>query len=650
MNIVDKKNRIQELINVLNDASNSYYNDNVEKMSNLMYDELYDELVKLENETNIHYSNSPTNKVGYTVNKELKEVVHEKPMLSLDKTKSREELKEWLSDKIGILSYKLDGLTIVITYDNGEISSALTRGDGEKGELITDNVKNFLNIPVKISYKKHLVIRGEAIITYSDFDTINELYSEDSKYKNPRNLCSGSVRQLDPNITKQRRVRFFAFSIVDCEDDETKNFYEKQLEFLKNLGFDTVLYKKVTRKNIDETIDWFSKDILTNDNPSDGLVLMYDDLQYGISLGTTSKFPKNAIAFKWRDEIVKTTLIDVEWSASRTGLINPVAIFTPVEIEGTTVKRASLHNLSIVEDLELGIGDEIEVYKANMIIPQVAKNLTKSNNLKIIDKCPACLTKVKIYNDNGIKTVHCDNINCPIKHIKNFENFVSKNCMDIEGISTQTIEKFINLGIIKEYADLYKLEKHKNLIMSLDGFGEKSYNNIYNAIEKRRVVDCFRVINSLGILGIGPANAKVISKYFNFDIEKIRIANVDDFCKIDTIGPILAESIYSFFKDLHNKKIVDNLLKEITIIRGNKNSNILENKIFVITGSLIEYKNRDELVLEIEKYGGKVSQSVSSKTSYLINNDINSNSTKNKMAKKLNIEIINEKKFKEMLK
>ena len=625
MNIVDKKNRIQELINVLNDASNSYYNDNVEKMSNLMYDELYDELVKLENETNIHYSNSPTNKVGYTVNKELKEVVHEKPMLSLDKTKSREELKEWLSDKIGILSYKLDGLTIVITYDNGEISSALTRGDGEKGELITDNVKNFLNIPVKISYKKHLVIRGEAIITYSDFDTINELYSEDSKYKNPRNLCSGSVRQLDPNITKQRRVRFFAFSIVDCEDDETKNFYEKQLEFLKNLGFDTVLYKKVTRKNIDETIDWFSKDILTNDNPSDGLVLMYDDLQYGISLGTTSKFPKNAIAFKWRDEIVKTTLIDVEWSASRTGLINPVAIFTPVEIEGTTVKRASLHNLSIVEDLELGIGDEIEVYKANMIIPQVAKNLTKSNNLKIIDKCPACLTKVKIYNDNGIKTVHCDNINCPIKHIKNFENFVSKNCMDIEGISTQTIEKFINLGIIKEYADLYKLEKHKNLIMSLDGFGEKSYNNIYNAIEKRRVVDCFRVINSLGILGIGPANAKVISKYFNFDIEKIRIANVDDFCKIDTIGPILAESIYSFFKDLHNKKIVDNLLKEITIIRGNKNSNILENKIFVITGSLIEYKNRDELVLEIEKYGGKVSQSVSSKTSYLINNDINRN-------------------------
>ena len=650
MNIVDKKNRIQELINILNDASNSYYNDNVEKMSNLMYDELYDELVKLENETNIHYSNSPTNKVGYTVNKELKEVVHEKPMLSLDKTKSREELKEWLSDKIGILSYKLDGLTIVITYDNGEISSALTRGDGEKGELITDNVKNFLNVPVKISYKNHLVIRGEAIITYSDFDIINELYNEDIKYKNPRNLCSGSVRQLDPNITKQRRVRFFAFSIVDCEDDETKKFYEKQLEFLKKLGFDTVLYKKVTRKNIDETIDWFSKDILTNDNPSDGLVLMYDDLQYGISLGTTSKFPKNAIAFKWRDEIVKTTLVDVEWSASRTGLINPVAIFKPVEIEGTTVKRASLHNLSIVEDLELGIGDEIEVYKANMIIPQVAKNLTKSNNLKIIDKCPACLTKVKIYNDNGIKTVHCDNINCPIKHIKNFENFVSKNCMDIEGISTQTIEKFINLGIIKEYADLYKLEKHKNLIMSLDGFGEKSYNNIYNAIEKRRVVDCFRVINSLGILGIGPANAKVISKYFNYDIEKIRIANVDDFCKIDTIGPILAESIYSFFKDLHNKKIVDNLLKEITIIKGNKNSNILENKTFVITGNLIEYKNRDELVLEIEKYGGKVSQSVSSKTSYLINNDINSNSTKNKMAKKLNIEIINEKKFKEMLK
>ena len=654
MNKETAKKRINELIELLNKASKAYYNDDIEIMPNIEYDKLYDELKNLEDEYDIHMSNSPTNNVGYEISDELPKIQHEKPMLSLDKTKNRDDLKEWLGDNEGVLSYKLDGLTVVLTYENGELDKAVTRGNGEIGELVTNNAKNFLNIPLKIKYKGHLVLRGEAIISYTDFNIINENMKDiDAKYKNPRNLCSGSVRQLDPKITKERNVRLCAFSLVEHDKDKNNidETYEKQMDFLKDLGFEVVEHKKVNKNNILKTIEWFENDIKTNDYPSDGLVLMLNDIKYGESLGMTSKFPRNAIAFKWQDETAETILRKIEWSPSRTGLLNPVAIFDEVELEGTTVKRASLHNISIIEELELGIGDKIKVYKANMIIPQVSENLTKSNKIDIIDKCPVCNSKLKIHNNNGVKTLHCENEECPVKHIKSFENFVSRDCMNIEGISIATLEKFISLSFIKEYADLYKLQRYKDDIISLEGFGEKSYNNIIQSVEDKREVETYRLINSLGITGIGKANAKVLSKHYNDDFDKIRKANEEDLCNINTIGPILAKSIYEFFRNDKNNKIIDNLLKEIKLKKNDKKAeNKLEGLTFVITGNLTQYENRNELVKVIEDMGGKVVNSVSNKTSYLINNDINSNSTKNKTAKQLNIKIITEEQFKEMIK
>lgn len=649
------KNRIKELIDILNNASDAYYNQDKEIMSNFEYDKLYDELVELEDKYDIHYSNSPTSKVGSEVSTNLPKVTHEIPMLSLDKTKDKNALRDWLSDNIGVLSYKLDGLTIVLTYDDGELKMAVTRGNGEIGELITNNAKNFVNIPLKIKHKSHLIIRGEAIIKYSDFNNINDdIIDEEQKYKNPRNLCSGSVRQLDPKITKDRHVYFYAFSIVTNLKNEILDdldTYSKQLDYLSKLGFDTVFHKLVDKNNIIDTVEWFAKDVVTNDNPSDGLVLMFDDIKYGLSLGRTAKFPRNAIAFKWQDETAKTTLLDIEWSPSRTGLINPVAIFEPVELEGTTVKRASLHNLSIMDELEIGIGDTISVYKANMIIPQIAENFTKSNNYEIPKKCPVCKKELKVHNENGVKTLHCENVDCPVKHIKSFENFVSRNCMNIDGISISTVEKFISLGFIKEYADLYRLAKYKKQIIELDGFGEKSYENIIKSIDDKRNVELYRVINSFGISGIGTANAKILAKYYGGDFDKIRAATVEELCDIDSIGPVLAESIYEFFHKKNNIKIIDDLLSEIKIIDSNNiGSNKLDGSTFVITGSLNNFSNRDELIQVIEDNGGKSATSVSSKTTYLINNDTTSNSSKNKKAKELGVKIISENEFMEMIK
>lgn len=649
------KNRIKELIDILNNASDAYYNQDKEIMSNFEYDKLYDELVELEDKYDIHYSNSPTSKVGSEVSTNLPKVTHEIPMLSLDKTKDKNTLRDWLSDNIGVLSYKLDGLTIVLTYDDGELKMAVTRGNGEIGELITNNAKNFVNIPLKIKHKSHLIIRGEAIIKYSDFNSINDdIIDEEQKYKNPRNLCSGSVRQLDPKITKDRHVYFYAFSIVTNLKNEILDdldTYSKQLDYLSNLGFDTVYHKIVDKNNIIDTVEWFAKDVLNNDNPSDGLVLMFDDIKYGLSLGRTAKFPRNAIAFKWQDETAKTTLLEIEWSPSRTGLINPVAIFEPVELEGTTVKRASLHNLSIMDELEIGIGDTISVYKANMIIPQIAENFTKSNNYEIPKKCPVCKKELKVHNENGVKTLHCENVDCPVKHIKNFENFVSRNCMNIDGISISTVEKFISLGFIKEYADLYRLAKYKKQIIELDGFGEKSYENIIKSIDDKRNVELYRVINSFGISGIGTANAKILAKYYDGNFDKIRNAKVDELCNIDSIGPVLAESIYEFFHNKNNIKIIDDLLTEIKIVSDkNTGSDKLNGLIFVITGALNNFSNRDELIKIIEDNGGKSAASVSNKTSYLINNDTTSNSSKNKKAKELGVKIISENDFMEMIK
>ena len=658
MNKTEAKKRIEELNKILLAASEAYYNEDREIMSNFEYDKLYDELKELEDKFDIHLSNSLTQNVGYVAAEFLPKVRHEKPMLSLDKTKDREVLKDFLGDKEGVLSYKLDGLTIVLTYEDGKFVKGVTRGNGEIGEDISNNIPAFTNVPLKISYKGHLTLRGEAIITYSDFKKINDEMSDGlEKYKNPRNLCSGSVRQLDPNITKKRNVKLVIFALVEIgtdkktkEEEKVNSTYENQLSFLDDLGFETVFHKVVNKNNILDTIEWYAKDVVSNDYPSDGLVLMFNDIKYGLSLGTTSKFPRNALAFKWQDETAVTTLRDIEWSPSRTGLINPVAIFDTVELEGTNVSRASLHNISIMEELKIGIGDKIKVFKANMIIPQVEENLTKSNTFKTPSKCPVCGSKTIIKNNDGVKTLFCDNPDCAIKNIKGFENFVSRNCMNIEGISIATIETFIEMGFIKEYADLYKLEKHKDKIVALDGFGEKSYNNLIDAINESRDTECYRVINSLGILGIGTANAKILSKHFGDDIEKLRKADVDELTEIDEIGPILAKSIRDYFSDKKNARVVDDLLNEVSIKKTKKKGNLkLEGMTFVITGSLENYENRDELIKVIEDNGGKTASSVSKNTNYLINNDINSNSTKNKKAKELGVKIISESDFEKLI-
>lgn len=649
MTKAEAKKRINEINDKLMEASKAYYNEDREIMSNFEYDALYDELKALEEEYGVKADNSLTENVGYVAAEFLPKVKHEKPMLSLDKTKDREVLKEFLGNEDGVLSYKLDGLTIVLTYENGKLKSGVTRGNGEIGEDITNNIPAFINVPIKIDYKNHLVLRGEAIITYSDFEKINnEIADGLEKYKNPRNLCSGSVRQLDPNVTAKRNVRLVIFSLVEI--DKKIKTYEEQMDYLDKLGFETVTRKKVNSKNILETIDWYQKDVVENDYPSDGLVLIYNDIEYGLSLGNTAKFPRNALAFKWQDETAETTLREIEWSPSRTGLINPVAIFDTVELEGTNVSRASLHNISIMEDLKIGIGDKIKVFKANMIIPQVEENLTKSNNFEIPKKCPVCCEKLTIKNNDGVKTLFCENIDCPVKNIKGFENFVSRNCMNIDGISIATIECFIQKGFIKEYADLYKLEKYEKEIIDIEGFGKKSYDNIIKSINQSRDTECYRVINSLGITGIGTANAKLLSKHYKDDFNKFMNAKEEELIEIKEIGKVLAKSIVGYFKNKKNQKIVNDLLNEIKIKKNNKTTALkLEGMVFVITGDLENYANRDELVKVIEENGGKVSSSVSKNTTYLINNDLLSNSTKNKKAKELGVKIISEKDFEELI-
>lgn len=643
---MDKLLLMKEKIKLLNEANKSYYQEDREIMSNLEYDKLYDELQKMEQETGILLSNSPTIKVGYELLSNLPKERHESVMLSLDKTKEISTLKGWLGEKTGVLSWKLDGLTIVMTYEDGKLIKAVTRGNGEIGEVVTNNAKVFVNIPLNISYKGNLVIRGEAVISYSDFNKINEQIPEvEGKYKNPRNLCSGSVRQLNNKITAERNVRFYGFSVVKADVD-FKNSRVEQLIWLKEQGFSVVEYK-IVKDDIEDTINWFEEHIRENDLPSDGLVLTYDDIKYGESLGATAKFPRDSIAFKWRDEVKETKLLEIEWSASRTGLINPIAIFEPVELEGTTVSRASVHNLSIMEDLELGIGDTINVYKANMIIPQVRDNLTRSKNVEIPKSCPVCGSETVIKNDNDIKTLYCINDECLAKQIKSFTHFVSRDALNIEGLSEATIEKLIAKGLVTELADIFHIEKFKDIITKMEGFGEKSFNNLVNSINKARTTTAARLLYSFGITNIGLSNAKLISKKFNDDWEKIQGATSEQLTQISGIGDVMANNYVKFFSDENKKAIVEDVLKEVEIEKGSKMSleQIFENYIFVITGSVEHFKNRDELKEAIEERGGKVTGSVTSKTNYLINNDNLSNSSKNKKAKELGIEIITEEQF-----
>ena len=641
-------NRMRELIDKLNEANKAYYAEDREIMSNYEYDALYDELVKLEESTGITMSDSPTVNVGYSSVDELPKERHDKPMLSLGKTKDREELKSWLGDKEGLLSFKLDGLTIVLTYEEGRLKKAVTRGNGEVGEVITANAMVFKNVPHKISYKGRLILRGEAVIKYSDFEKINsEIEDADAKYKNPRNLCSGSVRQLNNEITAKRNVYLYAFSLVEAADEDFNNSIECQFDFLKKQGFDVVHYVRVNSSNILEEIENYSKLVTEYDIPSDGLVLTYDDIAYGESLGRTAKFPRNSIAFKWQDEIRETVLRQIEWSPSRTGLINPVAIFDPVELEGTTVSRASVHNVSIVRELKLGIGDHITVYKANMIIPQIAKNLTQSGDLTIPNTCPACGGETKLIKDSMAWTLNCTNPACPAKQIKSFALFTSRDAMNMEGISENTLEKLLATGILSDFTDLYKLSNHKDVIVTLEGFGEKSYEKMIDSIEASRNTTLPRVLYALGIPGIGVANAKVICRHFEYNPENIINADADELSEVEGIGEILAKGIVDYFSLEKNKKLFCDILKELRLeeVKVDRSNDMVNGRSFVITGSLNTYANRDELKAKIESLGGKVTGSVSAKCECLINNDVASTSSKNKKAKELGVRIISEEDF-----
>ncbi len=646
---MDKKvERIRELVDKLNEAAKAYYQENREIMSNYEYDKLYDELEALEKETGIVLSNSPTIKVGYELLSSLPKEAHEQPMLSLDKTKEIHVLKEWLGDKKGILSWKLDGLTIVLTYADGELVKAVTRGNGEVGEVVTNNARVFRNLPLKISHKGNLVLRGEAVIRYSDFERINrEIEDVDAKYKNPRNLCSGSVRQLNNRITAERNVYFFAFSIVRVDDPGLDNFRSAHLKWLKGQGFDVVEYKEVDSANLEDTVKWFSEQAVNTDYPADGLVLAFDDIEYGRSLGTTAKFPKDSIAFKWQDEVRETKLLKIEWSASRTGLINPIAVFEPVELEGTTVKRASVHNISVMESLGLGIGDTVGVYKANMIIPQISYNLTRSRNVKIPENCPVCGGETKIRQENGIKFLYCVNSDCLAKQIKSLTHFVSRDAMGIDGFSEATIVKFVEKGFIKDYADIFRLERFRDEIVEMEGFGEKSYNNLIDSINKARKTTAVRLLYSMGIPNIGLSNAKRICNYFGHDWDLIENATAEQLTNIAGIGEIMANEYVAFFSVEKNRRRIQELLGEIELVKENitNEEKIFENIRFVVTGSVNHFKNRAELKNAIEERGGKVTDSVTSSTDYLINNDISSTSTKNKKAKELGVPIITEEQL-----
>lgn len=642
--------KMKELGEKLREASRAYYQEDREIMSNVEYDALYDTLSALEKETGIVLADSPTVNVGYEAVEQLPKEEHERPMLSLDKTKEREALREFIGEHPTLLSWKLDGLTIVLTYENGELIKAVTRGNGIVGEVITNNARVFKNIPLKISFKGRLVLRGEAIITYSDFEKINETIGDaDAKYKNPRNLCSGSVRQLNNEITAKRNVRFYAFSLVSAEGVDFRNSKEVQFRWLNEQGFEVVEYRKVTAETLDEAMDYFAEAVTTNDFPSDGLVALYDDIAYGESLGTTAKFPRNAMAFKWADEMRDTRLLEIEWSPSRTGLINPVAIFEPVELEGTTVSRASVHNISIMKELKLGIGDTIRVYKANMIIPQIAENLTGSGNAPIPHTCPACGQETVVKKENDVECLFCVNPGCPAKKIKSFGLFTSRDAMNIDGLSEATLEKFIARGFIHDFGDIFEISRYKDEIVEMEGFGQKSYDNLMESLERAKETTLPRVIYSLGIANIGLANAKVICRHFDNDLDRIRHASLEEVSDIDTIGPVIAGNLVAYFRDEDNNRRLDHLMNFLHIQEDSpKQEQIFEGMNFVITGSLVHFENRSEAKELIESLGGKVTGSVTKKTNYLINNDIQSNSSKNKKARELGIPILSEEDFRKL--
>ncbi|MDO5346180.1 MAG: NAD-dependent DNA ligase LigA [Lachnospiraceae bacterium] len=648
----EKIERMKELAGILKQAGKAYYQENREIMSNLEYDRLYEELERLEKETGTILSGSPTQTVGYEVMEELPKERHEQPMLSLDKTKDVEVLRSFIGKQNTLLSWKLDGLTVVLTYQRGRLVKAVTRGNGEVGEVITNNARVFQNIPLSIPYQEELILRGEAVISYSDFEKINEEIGDtDAKYKNPRNLCSGSVRQLNNEITAGRSVRFYAFALVKADGAEFHNSRMEQFRWLEQQGFEVVEHRMTTADTLDEVIRYFAEKVQHYEIPSDGLVALYDDIAYGDSLGRTAKFPRNSFAFKWKDELKETHLLEIEWSASRTGLINPVAIFEPVELEGTTVSRASVHNLSIMKSLKLGIGDRITVYKANMIIPQIAENQTQSGNIPIPEHCPVCGGATSIHGENGIETLYCTNPDCQAKKIKAFTLFVSRDAMNIDGLSEATLEKLIGCGFIHSFADIFHLTRYRQEIVEMEGFGEKSYENLMNRIEAARKTTLPRLIYGLGISNIGAANARMICKAYKYDLDKIRHTSVEEMALIDGIGAVIAGAFVAYFQEEKNQRALDQLLNELELEQPelSENTQKLDGKVFVITGSVEHFANRNALKAVIEEQGGRVTGSVSAKTNYLINNDAASSSSKNRKARELGIPVITETEFLEML-
>ena len=646
-----KTKRMRELVELLNKARRAYEQENTEIMSNFEYDRLYDELLSLEKELETTLASSPTVNVGYEVLSELPKERHETPMLSLDKTQDVERLREFLGDQQAVISWKMDGLTIVLTYENGVLKKAVTRGNGEIGEVVTNNAKVFRNVPLSIPFKGELVLRGEAVISYKDFEKINEEIGDaDAKYKNPRNLCSGSVRQLNNEVTAKRNVRFYAFTLVKADNVDFENSRAYQLKWLQEQGFDVVEHHLVTRDTVGDEVAWFAEHIRENEVPSDGLVLIYDDISYGQSLGTTAKFPRDSFAFKWEDEVRKTTIREIEWSPSRTGLINPVAIFDPVELEGTTVSRASVHNISIMEELELGIGDTVTVYKANMIIPQIAENLTRSGVSEIPKECPVCKKPTKISMENNTKTLYCMNPKCQAKHVKSFSLFASRDAMNIEGLSEATLEKFIINGYVKDFTDIFHLDRYEAEIKTMEGFGEKSYENLRKRIENARKTTLPRLIYSLGIPNIGISNAKMICRALGEDPKRVIRATEEELSAISGVGGVIAGTFVEYFKDTAHVDVFDRLLKEVELTKEtSEEDQKFAGVNFVITGSVEHFVNRAQVKEEIEKRGGKVTGSVTSKTNYLINNDTGSGTAKNKKARELGIPIISEEDFLQMM-
>ncbi len=643
----EKLTRLRELTELLNQAARAYYQESREIMPNVEYDRLYDELKELEEETQVTLSGSPTSMVGYQVVSELPKEKHAAPMLSLDKTKDVGTLASWLGDQQGLLSWKLDGLTIVLTYREGQLQKAVTRGNGEIGEVVTANARCFENIPMSIPFQGEMVLRGEALIRYSDFERINELQGEaDSQYKNPRNLCSGSVRQLNTQITAERHVRFYAFYLVSAEGMDFGNSRRNQFEWLKTQGFDVVEYRMVTSQTLPAAVTEFENAVSANDLPSDGLVLCLEDIAYGEALGRTAKFPRHSLAFKWADETEQTQLKYIEWSPSRTGLINPVAVFEPVQLEGTTVSRASVHNISILKELELGEGDTIKVYKANMIIPQIAENLTRSGTAAIPDTCPACGGPAVIRAEAGTETLYCVNPDCPVKKLKSYALFASRDALNIDGLSEATLEKLIGTGAVHEPADLFHLQDYREKIIALDGFGEKSFDNLCRSAEAASHTTLPRLLYGLGIANIGPANARMICSAFDYDLDRVISASREELAEIDGVGPVIADAFAGYFESEENLNILSHVLEYVTLepVRT-ASDDIFAHQTFVITGSLSHFANRDQLKSWIEDRGGKVTASVTGRTTCLINNDINSASAKNRKAKELGIPIMTEEEF-----